>query len=70
MPTPRFIPSVSYPQRCPLALLMPTPCFIPSVPVDALPLHLPPACSIPPNVMGAKFDCIYWDPPAGAKHQW
>ena len=25
---------------------------------------------IPPNVMGAKFDGIYWDPPAGVKHEW
>jgi hypothetical protein len=24
----------------------------------------------PPGVMGAKFDAVHWDPPAGQRHEW
>ncbi|KAG1666836.1 hypothetical protein FOA52_009460 [Chlamydomonas sp. UWO 241] len=37
--------------------------------VDRLPAYIARA-TIPPNVMGAKFDGVHWDPPAGEKHEW
>ncbi len=37
--------------------------------VDRLPAMTEWA-TIPPGVMGAKFDAIRWDPPAWVKHEW
>lgn len=37
--------------------------------IDRVPAYVSYA-TIPPNVMGAKFNGVYWNPPVDQKHQW